>query len=156
MFQTRTYQLKCGDRGGLQGQCICEVGRFFGSCGCSDYNAHSVCCLCVCVCVCVCVCGVCVCVRARANLGFRDCVSLYQAYSVLCVMQASSTEFGLRAGHTRFNTQIEDWISARNNMRIIVTFYFYTSCAINNTLIMVAKKLFNKRNWRPRLGCRYL
>ena len=148
MFQTRTYQLKCGERGGLQGKCICEVGRFFWNCGCSDYDSHSVCCLCMCVCVCVCA-------RAHANLGFRDCVSLYQAYSILCVVQATSAEFGLRADHTRLNTQIQEWISARNIMCIILPFYFYTSRAINSTLIMVAKNLFKKCNWLPRLGCRY-
>ena len=145
MFQTRTYHLKRGKWGGLQGQCKCEVGRFFWSCGCNDYEAT----------LGVVRVFVFVCVRACANLGFRDCVSLYQAYSTLCVVQATSAEFGLRAGNTRFNVQIEEWISARNIMCIILPFYFHTSCAINNTLIMVAEHLFKKCNWRLMLGCRY-
>jgi hypothetical protein len=78
---------------------MCEVWRFFWNCGSSDYDAHTVCCSCVPVYVRAC---------ARVNLGFRDCVSLYQTYSTLCVVQATSAEFGLRAGNKRFNTQIEE------------------------------------------------
>jgi hypothetical protein len=69
------------------------------------------------------LCVVFVCVRARVILGLRSCLYL---------VQATSAEFGLSAGHTRFNTQIDEWISVRNIMCIIVSLYFYISCVIKN------------------------
>jgi hypothetical protein len=64
-------------------------------------------------------------------------VELDQARSIIYVVQATSTEFGLHAGYMKVTTRHEAWLSIRLNICLIYPMYFLYIYYNKNMLIVV-------------------